>query len=160
MLGHDRADRVALAVVRLLTQQHEIGALALQRLGQRVAGRRHVRAGDGRVGEVHRAVGAERDGLVQGAHGAVGAHRHGDDLLDGDGAALLDLHRRLDRVRVIRVEVLLSAAVHTPRRGIDPLLDGGVRDLLHQDAYLHFFGCSFGGVSGGWVGCDSEKCRL
>src|SRR4029079_16036827 len=26
---------------------------------------------------------------------------------------------------------------HSPRRGIDPLLDGGVRDLLHQDAYLH-----------------------
>jgi len=28
-------------------------------------------------------------------------------------------------------------AVHAPRRGVDLLLDGGVRNLLHQDAYLH-----------------------
>src|ERR1700704_3827958 len=84
-----------------------------------------------------RAVGAERHGLVQGAHGAFRAHRHGDDLLDCNRAALLDLHRRLDGVRVIRVEVLLPAAVHAPCRGIDFLLDGGVRNLLHQHAYLH-----------------------
>ena len=137
MVGHDGADRVALAVVGLLAEQHQVGALALQRLRERVAGRGDVGAGEGRVGQVHRAVGAERDGLVQRAHGALRAHRHGDDLLDRDGAALLDLHRRLDGVRVIRVEVLLPAAVHAPRRGVDPLLDGGVRDLLHQDAYLH-----------------------
>jgi hypothetical protein len=37
---------------------------------------------------------------------------------------------------VIRVEVALAAAVHAPRRRIDPLLDGGVGDLLHQDADL------------------------
>ncbi len=160
MLGHDGADRVALAVVRLLAEEHEVGALALQRLGERITGGRHIRAGERRVTEMDRAVGAERDGLVQGAHGAVGAHRHGDDLLDGDGAALLDLHRRLDRVRVIRIEVLLSAAVHTPRRGIDPLFDGGVRDLLHQDAYLHFVGCSFGECVRGCVGCDSGMCWL
>ena len=137
VLGHDGADRVALAVVGLLAEQHQVRALALKRLGQRVAGGGHVGARDGLVGEVHRAVGAQRDGLVQRAHGALGAHRHGDDLLDRDRAALLDLHRSLDGVRVIRVEVLLPAAVHAPRRGIDFLLDGGVRDLLHQDAYLH-----------------------
>jgi hypothetical protein len=96
---------------------------------------------------VDRAVGAERDRLVQRAHGAVGAHRHGDDLLDGDRAALFDLHRRLDGVRVIGVEVLLPAAVHAPRRGVELLLDGGVRDLLHQDAYLHS-GNSLGSVGG------------
>src|ERR1700692_2545936 len=84
-----------------------------------------------------RSIGAERDRLVQRANGALGSHRHGDDLLDRNGPALPYLHRRLDGVRVIRVEVLLAAAVHAPRRGIDPLLDGGVRNLLHQDAYLH-----------------------
>jgi hypothetical protein len=66
---------------------------------------------------VHRAVGAERDGLVQRAHGALRAHRHGDDLLDLDRAALLDLHGGLDGVRVEGVEVLLAAAVQAPRRG-------------------------------------------
>ena len=33
MVGHDRADRVALAVIRLLAQKHEIGLLLLERLG-------------------------------------------------------------------------------------------------------------------------------
>ena len=145
MLGHDRADRVALAVVGLLAQQHEIGALALERLGERVAGGGHVRAGELGVGQVHGAVRAERDCLVQSAHCAVGAHRHRDDLLDRHAAALSDLHRRLDRVRVVRVEVLLAAAVHAPRRRVDPLLDGGVWNLLHQDAYLHLLGYSLGG---------------
>src|SRR6202044_4190790 len=83
------------------------------------------------------AVGSERDGLVQSAHGALRAHRYSHDLLDGGDAALANLHRSLDGVRVIRVEVLLPAAVHAPRRAVDALLDGGVRDLLHQDANLH-----------------------
>ena len=138
VVGDDRADRVALAVVGLLAEQHEVGALAAQRLRQRVAGRGDVGAGERAVGQVDRAVGAERDGLVQRAHGGLGAHRHGDDLLDGQRAALLDLHRRLDGVRVIRVEVLLAAAVHAPRRGVDALLDGGVWHLFDQDADLHF----------------------
>ena len=137
MLGDDGADRVALAVVGLLAEQDEVGALALQRLGERVAGGGDVGARDGGVGEVHGAVGAERDGLVQRADGALGAHRDGDDLLDGHRAALFDLHRGLDGVGVIRVEVLLPAAVHAPRRWVDALLDGGVRNLLDQDAYLH-----------------------
>jgi len=137
VLGHHGADRVALAVVRLLAQEHEIGALAPQRLRQRIPGRGHVRAGQRRIGEVHRAVGPQRHRLVQRPHGALGAHRHGDNLLNRGDAPLLDLHRRLDGVRVVRVQVLLPAAVHAPRRGVDPLLDGGVGNLLHQHAYLH-----------------------
>ena len=70
MVGHDGADRVALAVVGLLAEQDEVGALALERLGQRVAGGGDVGAGERVVGQVHRAVGAERDGLVERAHGA------------------------------------------------------------------------------------------
>src|ERR1039458_9503461 len=137
MLCHDSTDRVALTVVGLLTQQNEVGALTFERLGQRVSSRRHIRARNRRITEVNRAVGTERDGLVQRTHGAVRTHRYGHDLLDRDHAALFDLHRRLDGVRVIRVEILLAAAVHTPRRGVNLLLDGGIRDLLHQDAYLH-----------------------
>ena len=112
MVGHDGADRVALAVVGLLAEQHEVGRLALERLRQRVARRGHVGARERVVGQVHGAVGAERDRLVQRAHRARRAHRDGDDLVDLDGPALADLHRRLDRVRVVRVQVLLAAAVH------------------------------------------------
>ena len=88
MVGHDGADRVALAVVGLLAEQHQVGALGLEHLGQRVAGRGDVGAGERVVGQVHRAVGAERHRLVQRAHGGLGAHRHGDDLVDLDGSAL------------------------------------------------------------------------
>ena len=136
VVGDDGADRVALAVVGLLAEQHEVGALALEHLGQRVAGGGDVGARERVVGQVHRAVGAQRDGLVQRAHGGARAHRHGDDLLDLDHAALLDLHRGFDRVRVVGVEVALAAAVHAPGRRVDPLLDGGVGHLLHQDADL------------------------
>src|SRR5262249_14243573 len=52
-------------------------------------------------------------------------------------AALLDLHCSLNGMCVIRVEILLPASVHAPRRWVDPLLDGGVRNLLDKDAYLH-----------------------
>ena len=137
VLGHDRADRVALAVVGLLAQEHQIGALALERLGERVAGGGHVGAGQRRVGQVHRAVGAQRHGLVQRADGGLGPHRHRDDLLDLDGAALLDLHGGLDGVGVVGVEVLLPAAVHATRRRVDPLLHGGVWHLFDEDTDLH-----------------------
>ena len=115
MVGHDGADRVALAVVGLLAEQDEVGRLGLERLGQRVARAVDVGAGERLVGEVQRAVGAERDGLVQRAHRGLRAHRHRDDLVDLDRAALLELHGGLDGVRVERVQVLLTAAVEAPR---------------------------------------------
>ena len=104
----DGADRVALAVIGLLAEQDEVGLLLLQRLRERVAGGGDVGAGERLVAQVHRAVGAERDGLVEGARRALGAHRHRHDLLDRDRSALADLHRSLDHMRVIRVQVLLT----------------------------------------------------
>jgi hypothetical protein len=88
------------------------------------------------VGQLHRAVGAEGDGLVQGTDGGFGTHGHRDDLLDRDRPTLLDLHRSLEGVRVEGVEVFLTAAVETHRAGIDALLYSGVRYLLDQDADL------------------------
>ena len=136
MVGDDGADRVALAVIRLLPQQHEVRLLLPQDLGQRVASGADVGVGQRVVGQVDRAVRAERHGLVQRADRALGAHGHRHDLLHVRLAALLDLHGGLDRVGVEGIEVLLAAAVQAPRRRIDALLDGGVRDLFDQDANL------------------------
>ena len=38
VLGDDRADRVALAVIGLLAEEHEVGVLALECRRERVAG--------------------------------------------------------------------------------------------------------------------------
>ena len=113
MVGDDGADRVALAVIRLLAQEDQVGRLGLEHLREGVAGRADVRAFEGGVGEMDRAVGAERDCLVQGANGALGAHRHRDDLVDIDHAAFADLHRSFDAVRVERIQVLLAGTVQT-----------------------------------------------
>jgi hypothetical protein len=44
-------------------------------------------------------------------------------------------------VGVERIEVGLAAAVEATASGVDALLDGGVRNLFHQDANLQ--GSSF-----------------
>ena len=118
MVGHDGADRVALAVVGLLAEQDQVGRLGLEHLGQRVAGAVDVGAGERVVGQLDGAVGAERHGLAQRALGRGRAHGDGDDLVDLDRPALLELHRRLDGVRVERVEVLLPAPVQRPVEGL------------------------------------------
>jgi hypothetical protein len=82
----------------------------------------------------------------------------GDDLVDLDRASLLELHRRLDGVRVERVEVLLPDAVQSPRRRVDALLDGGVRHLLHQDADLHL-GSRSSNRPGGWMPSEGPMTR-
>ena len=60
------------------------------------------------------------------------------------GFISISLHRSLDGVRVIRVEVLLPAAVHAPRGRVDALLDGGVWHLFDQDANLQVLAPSIG----------------
>src|SRR2546421_3892540 len=85
---------------------------------------------------MQRPIGAQRNRLVEGSYRRLRPHRDGDDLLDLGRPALTDLHGGLDRVGVIGVEVLLSAPVEPAARGIDSLLDGGVRDLFDEDANL------------------------
>ena len=147
MVGHDRPDRVALAVVRLLAQQHEVGRLLLQHLPERVPGGADVRVLERRVGQVDGPVSAERHGLVERAHRALGSHSHRDDLLDVRGAPLLDLHGGLDGVRVERVQVLLAAPIEALRALVHVLVHGGVWDLFHEDANLQ--GISFGRCAAG-----------
>ena len=115
VVGDDGADRVALAVVGLLAEQDEVGLLGLEHLGERVAGRADVGSLERRVGQVNRAVGAERDRLVQRAHRGLGSHRHRDDLVHLGVVALANLHRGLDAMGIERVEVLLAGAVEPLR---------------------------------------------
>jgi hypothetical protein len=111
--------------------------LASERLRERVARGRDIRTGKRVVAEMDRAIGAERHCLVERADRALGPHRHRHDLLDLDDATFLDLHRRLDRVRVVGVERSLAAAIHPPCGRVDPFAHGGVRHLFDQDADLH-----------------------
>jgi hypothetical protein len=83
--------------------------------------------------------------------GGLGPHRHRDDLLDLDGAALLDLHGGLDGVGVVGVEVLLPAAVHATRRRVDPLLHGGIWHLFDEDTDLHLTASSGDERSGSYL---------
>ena len=87
---------------------------------------------------MHGAGGAQRPGVVAGADGALGAHGDGDDLVDGDLPALLELHGRLDGVGVVGVQVLLPRAVHATRGRVDALGDGGIWHFFDQNADLHF----------------------
>ena len=137
VVGHDRADRVALAVGRLLAEQDEVGRLGLEHLRQRVAGGGHVGPGERVVGQVHRAVGAERHGLVERAAGLRRGHGHGDDLVDLRRAALANLHGGLDGVGVELVERGLARAVEAPRAWVHALLDCCVGHLFDEDADLH-----------------------
>jgi hypothetical protein len=72
MISDDRTDRVALAVIGLLTEQHQVRLLARQRRGQGASGRRDVRARQRAVAQMLGAVRPERDRLVQCAHRALG----------------------------------------------------------------------------------------
>ena len=147
VVGDHGADRVALAVVGLLAEQHQIGLLGLERLGERVAGRADVRAGQR----------LRRSGGPSGRRPSATAlcrARTADSgpmvtatISSTSTAALSDLHRRLDAVGVEGVEVLLARAVEPHRRGVDPLLHGGVRNLFHETADLQVRP-SFGALSG------------
>ena len=79
---------------------------------------------------------------VQSALCARRPHRHRDDLVDFDRAALADLHRGLDRMRVIRIQRPLTTAIKTTSRRIGALTHRGVRHLLHKntDLQLNSFG--------------------
>src|SRR3954469_12605411 len=61
------------------------------------------------------------------------------------------MHRTLYGVRVIGVEVLLTAAIQTTRARVDALLDGGVGDFLDQHGDLHGVSASSGERTFGMV---------
>ena len=99
----------AVGVVRLLAEQDQIGALALERLRERRAGGDEIGAGRPLVGDEHRAVGTHREGLAQGVLRLRRAERDEDDL--ALAAGVLQTEGLLDRVGVKRVERPLAGAV-------------------------------------------------
>ena len=136
VVGDDRADRVALAVVGLLAEQHEVGLLLLERL-RRARSRSRPRPSP-------RA--RRRSGAASGRRPATPPCAARAPPIRGPSS-----RRRSPRPRPLRPRGSASRprsracrtgsgssplTVHPPRRGIDALLDGGVRDLFDQDANL------------------------
>ena len=118
MVGHDGADRVALAVVRLLAEQDEVGRLLLQHLAPARSRWRATSepASASSVRWTERSAPSET-ALWSARTALSGPIVTATTSSTCDRAALLDLHGRLDGVRVEGVEVLLAAAVEAPRRG-------------------------------------------
>ena len=134
-VGDGRPEHGAVGVAGLLAEEDDVGALALERLGERLARRDEVRAGEPFVGDVDGAVGADRERLSQRVGGALGAHEDGDDL--ALPTLVLELQPLLDRVRVELVQRAGDAPVEPKGLGIEALGSGGVRNLLHADGHFH-----------------------
>ena len=121
----------AVRVGGLLPEEHEIGALPLERLREHVARRDEIGAGGCVVGDEDCAVGAHRERLAERIERLGGAERDDDDFA---AVCLLDPQRLLDRVDVGRVERTFAGAVEPVGGRVDPPCGGRVGTCFTQTA--------------------------
>ncbi len=132
MLGDGRPEDGAVGVGCLLAEEHDVRALALERLREDLARGDEVGACGAGVGDEDCPVGAHRQGLAERVRRFLRPERDDDDLALG---VALQPQRLLDRVRVEMVERALAGAIEPLRPRIDP--GRALGDVLHADSDLH-----------------------
>ena len=134
-VGHRRPQHRAVGVGRLLTEEHQVRRLGLQRRREDVAGGHQVRPGRRLVRHQQRPVGAHGETLAHRLQRAARAHRDEHHLALTGGVPQPE--RLLDGVEVEGVERAVAGAIHPQRPGVDPSGRTGVRNLLDADRDLH-----------------------
>ena len=134
-VGDRGPEHRAVRVARLLAEDDQVRALALEHGGEGARGGDEIGAGRGLVGHEHRAVRPHGQRLAERVEGARWPERDEDDL--PVSLRLLDAQRLLDRLCVELIQRPLARAVQSPGSGVDALMDSRIGDFLDTDRDLH-----------------------
>src|SRR6266508_391917 len=134
-IGDSRPEHGAVGIGRLLPEDDEIRAFALDGLCERAARRDEVGAHERVVRDVHGSVCADRQGLAQRVGGLRRAHQEGDDL--PVPFLLADAQSFLERVGVEIVQRPRNAAIEPKGVRIHSLRRRRVGHFLHANHYFH-----------------------
>ena len=134
-VGDRGPEHGAIGVVCLLAEEHEVGALALERGREHAAGGDEVRACGALVADEQDPVGAHCEGLAHGLERALRPKGNDHDLTVAGGIS--QFQRLLDRMDVELVQRPLAGAVEPLRLRIEPPLGGRFGHVLGANGDLH-----------------------
>ncbi len=118
----------------LLTEDDEIGLLALENAGENSACRQKIRSNQRVGGHKHGPIGPHSERLAQRGHCPLGPHREHDDFSSGRRS---DAQSLLDSGEVPRVQRSLARPVDSPGRGVESSRGRRIGNLLDADRDLH-----------------------